>query len=130
MGDSGGASWGGIRRRREPSSRADSTVFKGTPSRSRRRASAWSARPARMFIEEGFANRASAIVRPRPPMGNLITPAQRLAIAFLKRGERAGCPVRITYESNRPFHAPLLIPGPHLARSRNEVIMAGQLQQA
>jgi len=84
---------------------------------------------ARLFIDEGLSNSAIAIVRPGTLMRHLVAPLERLAIALLQRGEGAGCPERIAHIANRPLHTSFLIPGPHLAGTRHEVIMRCQLQQ-
>src|SRR5215469_10977599 len=63
-------------------------------------------------------------------MGNLITPKQRLTIAFRQGGEIAPGPIRFAYVANRTFYASLLIGRPYYARTRHTVIVSTQFQQS
>jgi hypothetical protein len=63
-------------------------------------------------------------------VGDLITPHQRLAIAFRQRSEDTASPEGIAYVANSPFHAAFLISRAYLARTWREVVVSGQLQQS
>jgi len=84
---------------------------------------------ARPLFSENLGDGTIAIVGPRPLMRNLVAPLQSLAVALLQSGERARRPERIAHIANRPLHAPFLVTRAHLAGTRLEVIMPGQLQK-
>ena len=69
------------------------------------------------------------VAGPGPLMRDLVPPEQRLAIAFVQRGEVAAGPEGFAHVTNGAFHAAFLIAGPHLAGPGDEVIMGAQLQQ-
>src|SRR5690349_4810264 len=84
----------------------------------------------RSFLGERVGNAAMIAAGPRPGMRHLIAPQPSLAVAFGKGGERSPCPEGFAHVTNGAFDASLLIPGPDLARTRREVIMRAQLDQA
>src|SRR5271170_6796669 len=62
-------------------------------------------------------------------MGDLITPQQRLSIAFGQGSERTARPERIAHIADGAFHTSLLITRAHRAGPRRKVIMTAQLNQ-
>ena len=81
---------------------------------------------ARLFFGDG----AMIAAGPTPPMGDCITPAPSLGIAFGQRGEDSARPKRIMYIADCPLHPPFLISSSYLARPGREEILAAQFNQA
>src|SRR5215471_9870042 len=82
------------------------------------------------LLLEHLRDRARGIAGPGALMGDLVAPLQGLAVEVLQSQEGTRREEIGTDVLNGPFHAPFLVPSGRAARTRGEMIISGELQEA
>ena len=82
-----------------------------------------------LFLED-LGDGAGVVSGPRALMSHLVAPLESLAVKIGEGGEGARGEEILTYILDGPFDAPFFISSGRAARTRGEVVVRGEFQEA